>query len=644
MKSALPVLTVSRFTKDYVLLFVILLIAAALRFHDLGSISLSNDELSAITRARYESFPEMIQKGVLIDYHPAGVEAFLFYWMKLFGDDAFSVRLPFVLFSLGSIFLVFRIGQQWFSSLTGLLGAAFFAVLEYPLLYSQLARMYSPGLFFSLLTVFYWTVILEISRSGRSVSKKDWLLFILAMALGAHTHYFVVAFIFSVGLLGLILIDKKDRLFFLLSCLLAAASFAIELKIFFAQMETGDLGGWLAPPRPDFLLNYFYAVFNESPILCLLFLQLLVFSFFARQGKIVFNKYHVAGIFWFAFSFGLGYAYSVLRAPALQNSTLLFAFPFLLLAILSIVPSEYFAGKKRLGLIVSILFCGCLSTVYGKEYYRKPPFGVFKEVAADLTYNNDTYGEHPVVVNVINPAYIDYYFTRSDHPLGQITYKVESVADLARLRDMVDTSTAEFYSYGWTNNFHPYEIHAIIRERFPYLQRRKLYFNAETWCYGKSGRDTISSAKKSWTLGFDDPSSVYGVVQSTQAKSGAGFLQFTPEMEYGPGIQEKLKFSKAEFAVLFCSVWFRSTDTTGNESLVLSFEKNGAAVQWDNIRLKDYNLRPGEWQHAFIARPVPSVDDSLELKLYVWNSDKRSFAVDNLVAKLESAVDPYQRK
>lgn len=50
-------------------LWLILLVAAALRFHGLGTTSLNNDELSAITRADHATFSEMIDKGVLIDYH-----------------------------------------------------------------------------------------------------------------------------------------------------------------------------------------------------------------------------------------------------------------------------------------------------------------------------------------------------------------------------------------------------------------------------------------------------------------------------------------------------------------------------------------------------------------------------------------------
>jgi 4-amino-4-deoxy-L-arabinose transferase-like glycosyltransferase len=634
----------SRFYSDKFILLVILLAAAAMRFYQLGSISLSNDELSAMTRARYGSVAEVIDKGVMIDYHPAGVELFIYVWMKLFGDNAWIFRLPFVLFSLGSIYLIWRIGKCWFSSLAGLLGAAFFAVLEYPLLYSQLARMYSPGLFFSLLTVLYWTKIILQIRAGKKVERKDWLLFALAMALGAHTHYFVVVFIFSVGLLGFFYVAGKDRFIFLSCCVLSALSFALELKVFFTQMETGDLGGWLAPPKPDFLIDFLFNSLNSSFLLLFLLLQLFVFSFFYRQAKISFNKFHFAGIFWFLFSFGLGYAYSVLRAPALQYSTLLFAFPFFLLAILSIVPESYFNGWRKLSLVTFVLLVGGMSTILGKNYYSKPPFGVFKEVAEDLSDWNVRYGAHPCVVNVINPAYIDYYFTRSAKVPQQISYKVETVSDLVRLRETVDTSSSEYFSYGWTNNHHPYEINAIIRQRFPVIVERKSYFNAETWLFGKTGTDTISQVVKTWSMGYDDPSVSYGAVLFPTSKDGVGVLQFSTGMEYGPGIQEKLKIAEAEFGVMYCSVWFLSDDTTANQSLVLSFEKNGTAVQWDNVRLNDFNKKPGQWQQAFLARPLPAVDDSLDLKVYVWNSDKRTFMVDKLVAKQEKSVDPYLRK
>ena len=87
---------------EKIALGLIIFVAAILRFYNLGDMSLSNDELSALSRLRYSSFAEMISKGVYIDFHPAGLQIFLFYWVKIFGDGVFMLRLPFVFCSLVS--------------------------------------------------------------------------------------------------------------------------------------------------------------------------------------------------------------------------------------------------------------------------------------------------------------------------------------------------------------------------------------------------------------------------------------------------------------------------------------------------------------------------------------------------------------
>ncbi|MBI9039541.1 MAG: hypothetical protein JEY97_15540 [Bacteroidales bacterium] len=68
------------------MLAVIIINATILRFYKYSSFSLSNDELSALHRLQFDSFGEMIEKGVkLNDVHPAGVQTFLFFRTKLFG-------------------------------------------------------------------------------------------------------------------------------------------------------------------------------------------------------------------------------------------------------------------------------------------------------------------------------------------------------------------------------------------------------------------------------------------------------------------------------------------------------------------------------------------------------------------------------
>src|SRR5690606_31293576 len=96
-------------------------------------------------------FGELIDLGVCKDTHPAGVQVFLFYWIKLFGISEAAVRLPFVIAGILSVLLVYLIAKRWFNETVALLSAAAIAFLEFPITYSQLARPYASGLLFSLL-------------------------------------------------------------------------------------------------------------------------------------------------------------------------------------------------------------------------------------------------------------------------------------------------------------------------------------------------------------------------------------------------------------------------------------------------------------------------------------------------------------
>jgi hypothetical protein len=139
-----------------VLTALVVMVAAVLRFYDFNAWSLSNDELSAINRLRVQGFGQLINEGVKPDFHPAGVQFFLYLFTKVFGFQPYVIRLPFVLAGIVSVWLTYLIGKQWFSKTTGLLAASFMAFLPYFLLYSQLARPYSFGLVFTLALAWYW--------------------------------------------------------------------------------------------------------------------------------------------------------------------------------------------------------------------------------------------------------------------------------------------------------------------------------------------------------------------------------------------------------------------------------------------------------------------------------------------------------
>ena len=130
---------------DTIILGLIILVGAVLRLWNYTSFSYINDELSALTRTHYGSFSELLEKGIKPDVHPIFEQTFLFYWTKIVGYGPAGVRLPFILIGIACIPVIYFIGKRWFNNSTGLFAAAMFAVLQYPIYYTQQARPYAFG-------------------------------------------------------------------------------------------------------------------------------------------------------------------------------------------------------------------------------------------------------------------------------------------------------------------------------------------------------------------------------------------------------------------------------------------------------------------------------------------------------------------
>lgn len=631
--------------KDDFLLLLVIIIAAFFRFYRLGDLSLSNDELSALVRTRFDSLAFMYRSGAFLDGHPAGVQIFLFYWTHWFGDSVFVLRLPFVLFSLGSVLLVYRIGSRWFSRMSGLLTAACLAVFEYPLLYSVLARSYSPGLFFILLTVTAWTSVIEQYRSSGKPDLKTKLLFSLSLILGVHTHYFAVLLLLMICLTGFSLMPRNRYTAYFLLCSTGAFSFISELPFFYGLLKVGGLGNWLGKPTPDFLFQFLGTALNGNALAVISFMLLLWIAGRRHASPPRWNVWHTAAVTWFLLSFLIAYIYSVVIQPILQPSTLLFAYPFLLLSLFSFVPDRTSSFLWRIMPVAALLLVGVYTTFVKRDFYGRPPFGVFKEVAEDLSNWNKESGRLPAVVNVVNPDYIGYYFERLPDAPNEVTFKVETPAELARLRDIVDTCTADRFAYGWSNNFHPYEIERIIRRRFPKIIAVHHYFNAESWLFARGTDKDGPVPINRWSENFNDTTLTgFSIRYDSAAISAPGLMDFNEGVDYAPDLHDRIAVSPDALSILNASVWYRSTDTVGNQVMVFSFDDQGENVWWESIRLNDYNRKPGAWQQVFLSKPVPGGHDSLDIKVYLWNPEGRRFQADDLKADLMPAVDPYLRK
>lgn len=105
---------------------------------------------------------------------------------KIFGESAWTLRLPAVLFGVGSIFAIYLMGRQICSKRESLLSAALLTFSYHHIWFSQNARGYTGLLFWTILAS--WLLL----RSLQDNRRLFWVLYALSVTLGAYTHMSMV--------------------------------------------------------------------------------------------------------------------------------------------------------------------------------------------------------------------------------------------------------------------------------------------------------------------------------------------------------------------------------------------------------------------------------------------------------------------
>ena len=639
-----PSLRINSRTEN-ILLALIILVGAYFRFLAAYKLSLSNDELSALTRARFDSFAQMIEKGVFIDFHPAGIQSLIYYWIKIVGDDPFIYRLPFVISGVLTLYLIFLVGKKWFSSFTGLLAAALFAVFQFSILYSFFARPYSPGLLFGLISAYSWTILFFQEKDSEKKPNKLfwWIAFVLSMIACTHTHYFAFVFAGGIGLSSLFFL-RKDLVYpFLLSGFLILLAFLPEWEIFQRQLSTGDIGGWLASPGTWYLPEFFMHIFNDSKFLAIGVFLIATSGIFLLVSKKHWSKFHSLALSWFLFSFLIAYLYSILRHPVIQFSTLYFTLPFLLFILGSALEEVVIGFKKAYLIILVVLFVGFAHTAFSKKLFSKSQFGVFKEIALDIKTWEQEFGidSMKTVVNVINPEYLNYYFRKINYKPEIFLWKLDTREQLQKFPSSLDSLSVPYFCFAWTNSEHPYEIIRMLRERYPVVLKKNAYYNSADYLFSKNGVSVC-----------DNPimSLVYDVNEARWKERVFGSkdsLYFTLDSlhTFGPGFQKTLKeLGTDKFRLISTRVDFKSAEKNLDVTIVISFDSSSVPKEYHSLNLDDCNLNPGQWQTAYFTRVITKESNpQLTLNTYLFNKGSGHIEFKNYEITIEDWDDPYYK-
>ena len=599
-------------TAERLPIIIIMILAAFLRFWNFGSIPFMHDEFSAIFRTFYHSVYDVVEIGVKQnDSHPAGVQLFIYFWIKLFGLHEPLLKFPFALLGWGSVFVAWLIARRWFNNNTALFTAAFMAVTQYHIFYSQLARPYAPGLFFGLVTTWYWTKVVF----DENTKLRHWVLFVLFTAINSYIHAFTLFFNVLMAATGLIFVRGEKFKHYLLAGLAILVLYLPGIPVFLAQLGRGDIGGWLAKPKPGFLIDFFRYLFHFSRWFFLTVITIITYlsiKYFNKKPAV--NKFRLIGLGWFVVTFAVAFAYSVYRSPIIQYSTLLFVFPFLLMVFFSFF--DNLPKWTRSLSITLIVFAGVFTLVFERMHYTEMYKQGFDQIPLHVIQDVNKYptDEVAVVLQAPDTRMFDYYFEK----YGQKPpfFKLENKNNLTEVNNYLRKQKADIVLFGCAD-YAPLEYLEALKTAYPYVLKRLAWFNSEYWVLSKRRLSSRYKYQKELTV-----------------LDSSGRFKIPEKNNYGAAI--KLKDSLLRLKpndVIFAKATIDSMQSAPEALLVLDWrDSKGKAVFWKASKFKNFfNTGPSFTVATSIrVRDLPDIPKTGRLKVYIWKKDGSVISVDNM--------------
>lgn len=620
-----------------------------MRFYHFSDWSLTNDELSALSRLQFDNLSLVIENGVrLDDMHPMGVQVFLWFWTKLFGMTPFTVRLPFVILGCLSLGLFYLIAKDWLGTNRALIALSIFACSQFPILYSQLARPYSPGLFFSLLFVLAWSKIVIQKENSNPTFTKWNLLLVIGGAGAMYSHYFSFLFVGLVGLAGLIFIkENKTRLYYLIAGVLMFLLYIPNANVFITHFSVGGLGGdggWLGPPGKYAMAEFLFYSLNNDWILLVYLLVIVSATLILNNVRFVNRK-----IFFLSLILGLlpvliAYFYSIVKNPVFQYSILVFGYPLIIIAACSLIEFKNKRIEKALAVLTLFLFF--YSSAFSKKYYSTEQFAVFKELVEDVKTYSDLYGEKNIeyTVNVIKPFYFNYYFEKDKLKSNFVQYRCNDNSTYLELDSILKHSTKKYFLHAWSNNYHAPELEYRIRKYFPYLIKQEIHFNSGIYLFSKHASNEKVIATVLFEEKNDFEKNYWNLDEklfksSTDAISGEHVSIVDSTLEYGATYTnslQQIKLDKNKSLVVELNV--KSTQLPSFDKLMLVVEidaPNGDIKVWRSLQFEPFIKQQNQWTTLFYGyKYVEDIKSDDIIKIYVYNPGKYNAQIDDIIIRV----------
>ena len=268
------------------LLLVILFTGVVLRLYQLGAESLWYDEAIS-TWAAHQS-PSQILEVSKDDNNFFSYYLLLHYWVGLFGDTEYSVRLPSALAGIFAIFVMYKVGCLLFGRNEALIASLILALSPLHVYYSQEARVYEIMTLLSLLSFYFF---LKVFGRGDLRAQAGYVLCTSALVY-SHVYGLFVVLAQNLYLATAFLISKPfglreetrkpglGRWIFLQVLLFVLYVPGLVLLAGWVLDPHGR--GWIEPPSIGVVYSD-AVIYAGSPLLLML---LLVLSLLATAGLI----------------------------------------------------------------------------------------------------------------------------------------------------------------------------------------------------------------------------------------------------------------------------------------------------------------------------------------------------------------------
>ena len=620
---------------DTLILILILAVATFLRFYRIREIPFTHDEFSALFRTGYDHFRELINQGVKIDGHPAGVQVFLNYWVKLTGMTEWLVKLPFLFAGVLSTYLIYNIGCRWFNKTVGLIAAAFLATLQYPVMYSQIARPYGSGLFLTLAMVLFWTNLMLTPEKN---FRKNAILFVVTASLCTYNHHFSLLFAFIVGITGIFLIPSAYRKRYLGLGLAIILLYLPHTGIFLYQLGMGGVEGWLAKPGYDFPIKYLGYIFHFSFYSTFLAAALFLFGIFQSGRNQIKKGFFLISLLWFLIPLVIGFTYSMLVSSVLQYSVLLFSFPYLFFVLFGHIREQKpFVNQV---LVVSILTVNILTLTLERDHYRIFYNSPYERIVVDFK----SIAEKPYLkIIVSHPKITQYYINK--HQVSQSFHWEKSVESEEELIGFLKAHSSKYDTLflGSLSSVHPVAI-PVIMDYYPEMVSENNYMGGSSYIFARSNKNSktfvdqldFSPSFPTFWSGIDPN----GITRDTTEKENY-LYRMNEQMEWGPTYTRNIReLIDSQNDYIDISVDFTPGDSLSQVILVASLEENGQSIFWNGSDASKYSnnlLQDSCSIRAHISVKLSDIKlsgNDVMLKAFIWNKGKRTFMADNFTISL----------